>query len=230
MIGLASLANAATNVEVKTETTFPKPYVGITYVSDFVATSGSTCKEKCLQSYISIDPVKDLTFAVWQNYSLTEHDLNERDFILTKTLPVSSNLNAKVGVEYWSYPSGRFGKFDSAERASLNYSGFVDSSLTYLHINANSVTENGDRVHLKVSKSVSLGEIGETKLSLTPSVSTAWLHNDFGVSGMGHVTAGLSLGASSGNWNASVFLNHQQSLNDKFPSVNYGGASVGYHF
>jgi len=232
VMGLASLASAATNdiAQIKTENALPKPYIGMTYVSDYVSSSGSTCKEKCFQSFISIDPVKDLNFTVWQNYSLTDHDLSERDYILTKTFPISSNLNAKVGAEYWSYPSGRYGHFDSVERASLNHSGFLDSSLTYLHINANSATENGDRVHLKVSKTLGIGEMDETKLSLTPSVSTAWLHNDFGASGMGHVTAGLSAGVSRGNWNANVFINHQQSLNSKFPNVNYGGVSAGYQF
>lgn len=206
----------------------PKPYVSTTLASAFVSPSGAAIEEKCRQDWASVSK-KGLTFGIWQNQFLGEKGISERDYCLSYSAPLTSNLTANVGYQYWDYPNERFGNFDSVETAGLNYSGKIDASLTYTHLNKNSATENGNRAHLKLSKSISLLE-GKTKVSLTPSLATAYINNFYGVSGMSQASAGLNLGISRGNLSLNVEGIAQKSLDSKIENLTWGTASLGYQF
>ena len=206
----------------------PKPYVSTTFASAFVSPSGAAIEERCRQDWASIS-TKGLTFGIWQNQFKGEEGISERDYCLSYSRPIASNLTANVGVQYWDYPNRRFGNFDSVETAGLDYSGKVDVSLGYTHLNQNSVTENGERVYLKLSKPIKLVD-GKTKVSITPSLATAWLDNYYGHNGHSQVSAGLSLGISKGKWGLNAAGTMQKAIASDIQNLNWGTVSLDYQF
>ena len=223
ILGAASLLPLTTRAA-----DLPKPYVQTTLASALVPPSGAAIEEKCRQDYASID-MKGFNFGLWQNQFLGEHGISERDYCLSYTTPLASNLTANVGYQRWDYPNERFGQFDSVETAGLNYSGNVDASLAYTHLNKNSATKNGDRLYLRVSKPIPLVE-GKTKISLSPTLSTAWVNNYYGVSGLAHISTGLGLDVTHGKWGLNISGIVQTSLNSDIKNLNWGTAGISYQF
>jgi hypothetical protein len=230
VIGLVALVATAmpfTTSQAKAND-FPKPYVETTLASDYVSPSGSAVEEAGRQDWASIN-LKGIELGIFQNTFLKEKSVSERDYCASYSFPISSNLTGKVGFQYWDYPNGRFGNFDSVETVGLNYSGKINASLAYTHLNDNKVTEKGERIHLKLCKPLSLAE-GKTKVSLTPSLATAWLDNFYGQNGFSQASAGLNLGVSRGNWNLNLTATAQKALDSDFKSLNWATASIGYQF
>ena len=208
----------------------PKPYVQTSFVSAYVAPAGPFLKENARQDWLSINPIKNLELGIWQNQFLGEKGIAERDYCASYSAPISSNLTASLGVQYWHYPNERFGNHDSAIDFDLKHKGSVDTSLKFRHINHTSQTEAGNTLCASVSKTIPLTE-GKLKLSLTPSLSTAVNQNYYGGNnGLGHVTPGIKLGCSYGNFNASIFFNAQEGLSEKIGDLDWGGFSAGYSF
>ena len=206
----------------------PKPYVQTTVASDYVSSQGSAVREAGRQDWISIG-AKDITLGIFQNQFFDERSISERDFCASYSRPVSSNLTGTVGFQYWDYPNKRFGKFDSVEIIGLDYSGKINVSLNYAHLNKNSAVENGDRIALKISKPLTLFA-GKTKVSLTPSLSSAYINNFYGCSGIPEVSSGLSFGISRGNLSFNLSGTAQKSLDSCFETLNWGTAGIGYQF
>lgn len=226
LVGATTLAGRAQ----AGETHIPRPYVQSGFVSALVSPAGTTIKESCRQDLASIT-AKGLTLAVWQCQFKDESGIAERDYILSYSFPIAKNLTGNVGAMYWDYPNQRFGDYDTVEKVGLDYSGKVDASFHYLHLNENSVTGDGGRIHLKLAKPLKLtNEKAKTKVILTPSVAGAWIDNWYGRSGISHVTPGVSLSVSRNNFSVNGFFNSQQSLNKDIETLNWGGVSFGYQF
>lgn len=207
----------------------PKPYVQSSYVSSFVSPAGPSINEKCRQDWASITPVKGLELGIWQNQFEGERSISERDYCITYSVPLTSNLTASATYQYWDYPNARFGNFDSIEGLSLSHSGKLNTKVSWDHLNKNSQTEAGDRFCLSVSKTIPIVE-SKVKVSLTPSLSTAVNNNYYGNNGLGHVTPGIKLGVSYKNFNASAFFNAQRGVSQDIETLNWGGLSLGYQF
>jgi hypothetical protein len=212
------------------ETQIPRPYVETAFVSAFVSPAGTLVNEDCRQDWASIT-AKGLTLGIWQAQFSGESGIAERDYCASYAFPIASNLTANVGFQYWDYPNKRFGQFDSVEKVGLDYSGKVNASLHYAHLNENSATDDGGRLCLKLSKPLALTkDKSKTKVTLTPSVAGAWIDNWYGRSGISHVTPGVSLSVSRNNFSVNGFFNSQVSLNKNIENLNWGGVSLGYQF
>jgi hypothetical protein len=222
LLGASSLVGRAQAGDV------PKPYVETGLYSDFVSTSGSVINEESRQDLAALSLGK-LDFALWQNQFLGEEGISERDYCVGYRVPLTSNVSARVGLEYWDYPNGRFGDHDSVERANLDYSGKLKASLQYTHLNETDATEAGDRVYLKVSKPVTLME-GKVNVSVTPSLGTAWLNNYYGNSDVSQASAGLTVSVSKGGLSLNLSGTSQKSLDSKVEDLNWGAASIGLQF
>ncbi|MBP7708513.1 hypothetical protein KA107_02415 [Candidatus Pacearchaeota archaeon] len=204
----------------------PKPYIQTTLTSDYMAPQGAVADGKSRQDWISVNPTKNLTLGIWENYSFKEHAVNDRDYVSSLGVPINSNLTASVGFQYWTYPTGSFGNFDSAETASLQYSGLIDGELKYTHLNRDSQTERGERVQAGLSKTINLTK----DFLLKPFLSTCYVDNYYGLNGFSQVTPGISLNLSKGNFNASASASTQKGLVDSIKDKSYWSVSVGYQF
>ena len=228
LIGTVMVAAASTLPFSGKADGMAKPYVQTTLASDYISAQGSGVREAGRQDWISMS-AKGATAGIFQNQFFSERSISERDFCASYSRPVSSNLTGTVGAQYWDYPNKRFGKFDSVEVAGLDYSGKINASLAYTHLNNNSKVEDGDRIALKVSKPFSLVD-GKTKVNLTPFVSSAYINNFYGCSGIPQVSAGLTLGVSHGKVSANLTGTAQKSLDSDAENLIWGTASVGYQF
>jgi len=226
LFGASAIAGRAQAGEVQ----IPRPYVQTSFVSAFVSPAGTLVNENCRQDWASIT-TKGLTLGVWQGKFEGEEGFAERDYCASYTFPIAKDLTGNVGFMYWDYPNQRFGDYDSVEKVGLDYSGKVGASLHYAHLNENSVTSDGGRLCLKLSKPFKLtNEKAQAQVTLTPSVAGAWIDNWYGRSGVSHVTPGVSLGVSRNNFSINGFFNSQQSLNKDIENLNWGGVSFGYQF
>jgi len=207
----------------------PRPYVQSTLASALVSPAGTSIDDACRQDWISVNPIKNLELGIWQNQFLNERSITERDYCATYSIPVTSNLTASAGFQYWDYPNERFGNFDSVETLGLNYSGAVNANVAYAHLNHNSATEAGDRFCASLSKPITLVD-GKAKITLTPSLSSAVNNNFYGNNGLAHITPGVKLGVSYKNANASAFFNVQRGISQDIQNINFGGVSLGFQF
>jgi hypothetical protein len=235
MKSLKSLLSAAlvgaslfSQTPAKAEEVIAKPYVQTSFVSAFVSPAGPAINENCRQDYLSFSKDGN-AFGIWQNQFLGEKGVAERDYIFSKSFNLTDNLTASAGFQLWDYPNGRFGKNDSVETLGLAYTGDVNVNADYLHLNDNGVSQNGDRFVLKVSKDLKLIE-GKTSLTLTPYISTSLNNNYYGHFGLGHVTPGVTLSLSHGNFSLSGFINAQRAVDSSLDNLNWGGITAGYQF
>lgn len=228
-IGAVALSLATSVFPLSTRAgDIPKPYVETTLASDYVSPSGSAVKESGRQDWASISS-RGLELGIFQNQFLKENSISERDYCASYSFPLLSNLVGKIGAQYWDYPNGRFGDFDSVEVAGLNYSSKINASLNYTHLNKNNAVENGERVHLKLSKPLKLVD-KKTKIKIIPSLATAWLDNFYNQSGFSQASASLGLGISRGNLGLNLSATAQKSLDSDFKDVNWGSVALGYQF
>ncbi len=207
----------------------PKPYVQSSLVSAFVSPAGPAINETCRQDWMSINPVKGLELGVWQNQFTSERSISERDYCLTYSVPLTSNLTASATAQYWDYPNERFGDHDSVEGLTLSYSGKFDAKVFWNHLNKTELTENGDRFCASVSKTIPVVD-SKVKVNLTPSLSSSVNNNYYGTYGLAHLTPGIKLGVSYKNFNAHAFFNAQRGVSSKIENLNWGGISLGYSF
>ncbi len=234
LVGLTALVSGCgSNNQLIDKNTVIHPYVETAFVSDYVQKHGAVMNGQGRQDLVNFDLNDRLSAFVWQNYSHEEKAVNERDFGFCYKLPLTDKLSARVGYQYWDYPSGTFGEHDEALKAGAHYKSLVnlDFDLTQLIPNdqGNFKTESGTRYYLKASKDFPVGKIFGCDVTLTPSISTSYIDNYYGNSGLSQVTPGINLGISKGNFNANFFINKQDGKVG-YNNFNWSGVSVGYKF
>jgi len=232
LVALAGMVSGCgSNNQLIDKQTITKPYVETAFVSDYVAKHGAMVEGQVRQDLINFNVNDRLSAFLWQNYSYDEGTFNERDFGFSYNLPINDKTSARFGYEYWSYPSGTFGKYDSALKAGAHYSGKFDLDFDLTHLLPTETTpESGTRYYLKASKSFPIGKIGDAKVSLTPSISTAFIGNYYGKTGNSQITPGLNLGVNNKIWSLNFFTNMQDG---RIPGMNdkvWTGISLGYKF
>jgi hypothetical protein len=208
----------------------PKPFVQLTFASDYVAPTGIVIPGRCAQTWISIEPVKNISIGTFQNYSLVDNEVNERDLVLGVKGNLTEKLSARAGYQYWHYVGPKFGENDdSVFTAGLNYSGKLNLDLDYAHLNENAVHNSGDRINPTISKSFTLHE-GKFKLSLTPSVSTCFASDFFGLEGQTQISGKLGLDFSRDNFTANASITKQDAKEESLSDKTYYSFSFGYKF
>ncbi|VVB79561.1 Uncharacterised protein [uncultured archaeon] len=206
----------------------PKPYFETSLVSDFVSPVGAAIKEECRQDLVSLNFGK-FNFAIWENQFLGEKGISERDYCVTYASKINDKFSGSVGAQIWDYPNGRFGDFDAVQTAGLNYGGMLNANLGYAHLVGHDAVKLGDRVTFGINKSVPVYD-GKVKISLTPSLDSAWANNWYGQYGFSQISAGIKLGVSKGNLSLDVSGKMQKSLDSKIEDLNWGSVGVGYKF
>jgi len=231
LVGLASLVSGCGSNNVLVDKNLvTKPYVETAVVSDFVARHGAFLKGQVRQDLVNIDLNDRLSAFIWQNYSHKEKAINERDFGVNYSIPINDKLSARVGYQYWDYPSGTFGDHDEALKAGVHYSGKIDLDYDLTQLLPVGSTESGTRHYWKLSKSFPVYKKDDLSVSLTPSISTAYIDNYYGVTGLSQVTPGLNLGIQKGNLNVNLFVNKQLGQISEVDNITWSGVSVGYKF
>lgn len=234
VIGLAALVsfvNGCGSNNKLIDESIAKPYVETAFVSDYVARHGAMVEGQVRQDLVNFNVNDRLSAFVWQNYSHKENAFNERDFGFSYNLPVNDKISVRAGYEYWDYPSGTFGDYDNVLKAGAHYSGTfdLDFDLTQL-LPTKTTPESGTRYYFKASKSFPIGEIGGAKVSLTPSISTAFIDNYYEKNGNSQVTPGLNLGIGKKQWSLNFFVNCQDGKISGIDDKVWSGVSLGYKF
>ena len=245
LVGLAALAGSFVAGCGSTGRMFePSVYVDTTFVSDYVARHGAAIRGQQRQDLVNVNVNDRLSMFMWQNYSHKEGEFNERDFGLSYTLPLpkeltKAGLSARVGYEYWNYPTGTLGKDDQVLKAGVGYGGSVNLDLDVTQLMKHDDVPNGTRFALKASKPITLYEDKDKKfaLSLTPSVSTAITDNYYGKTmAFPHVTPGINFGVTKkigkATFGAGLFVNHQFALpegkKNGIESFTWGGIGLNF--
>jgi len=222
----------------------PSVYVDTTFVSDYVARHGAAIRGQQRQDTAVLNVNDRVSMFMWQNYSHKEADFNERDFGVSYSLPLpeelsKAGLSARVGYEYWSYPTGTLGKDDQVLKAGIGYKGPICLDLDVTQLLAHDNVPNGTRFALKASKPFTLYEDKEKQFSvaLTPSVSTAITDNYYGKTmAFPHITPGINLGVTKKfdklTVGAGLFVNHQFAMpegkRNGIESFTWGGFGVNF--
>lgn len=236
VIGLTALigtfgSGCGSNNKFIDKQTITKPYVETAVVSDYVAKHGAIVEGQVRQDLINFNVNDKLSAFVWQNYSHNEGTFNERDFGFSYKIPINDKLSARAGYEFWSYPNGTFGKYDQALKAGAHYSGPIDLDFELTQLLPTETTpKSGTRYYFKASKSFDVGEIGDAKVSLTPSISTAFIDNYYGKTGNSQITPGLNLGVNNKRWSLNFFANVQDGRIKGIEDKVWTGISLGYKF
>lgn len=231
LAALVTFVNGCGSSNKLVDKSITKPYVETAFVSDYVARHGAMVEGQVRQDLINFNVNDRLSAFVWQNYSHKEDTFNERDFGFSYNLPINDKISVRTGYEYWDYPSGTFGDYDSVLKAGAHYSGSfdLDFDLTQL-LPTKTTPESGTRYYFKASKNFPLGKIWDTDVSLTPSISTALIDNYYGKTGNSQVTPGINIGFGKGKWSLNLFVNAQDG---KIPGIYdkvWSGLSLGYKF
>jgi len=227
--GLAALLGAVSGCSNNMKK--PDIYVETALVSDYVAKHGVMVEGQVRQDLINVNFNDMFSGFVWQNYSYEESAFNERDFGISHSLPITDRFSIRGGYEYWGYPSGTFGDYDSVLKAGAHYSGKFDLDFELTHLLPTKTTpKSGNRYYWRISKKFPIGKLGKTDISLTPSLSTSVIENYYGKTGHTQVTPGVSLGLNKGNWNLNISVNKQYSQEDFIKDKTWGGVSLGYKF
>ncbi len=234
LCGLAALVSGCGSDNKIVDKSILKPYVGTSFVSDYVAPHGAMIKGQARQDLVNVNVNDRLSAFVWQNYSNKEGDFNERDFGVSYSVNIAKGLSASVGYQYWDYPTGTFGPHDNALKAGIKYSSIVDLKCDFTHLFRHDCTPTGNRYYLTASKTFPLGKIGGADISFTPSIATSLVDNYYGYSGNSQVTPGANLGINkklgNGNLSLNFFINDQHGRIEGIHDHIWGGVSAGYSF
>lgn len=245
LVGLAALAvGVAGGCGSTGRMLEPSVSADTTFVSDYVARHGAAIRGQQRQDLVNVNVNDRPSVFMWQNYSRKEGDFNERDFGLSYTLPLpkeltDAGLSARVGYEYWNYPTGTLGKDDQALKAGVGYKGPICLDLDITQLLAHDNVPNGTRFALKASKPLELWKSKDKNcaISLTPSVSTAITDNYYGKTmAFPHITPGVTLGVNKSfgklKLGAGLFVNYQYALpegkRNGIESFTWGGIGVNF--
>lgn len=171
-----------------------------------------------------------LSAFAWGNYDLQDKEMHEVDYGTNLNIPISERLNANIGYEAWTSPSGLLGKHtDQVIRAGISHSGIVDTNFSWSHLLDNEDTNHGDLYNLEVSKTFGLSSNEDSSISITPSIKGSVANGFYGFEGLMHVTPGISLDFNKGNSNTRVFMNFQDGKSGN-PDQVYAGVSKSWKF
>lgn len=195
----------------------PSVYTESAFVSDYTNTHGPAVRGAQRQDFVKASFGNGLSANMWQNYSEAEGGINERDFGFMYSFPVTEKISVRAGVEYWTHPSGSFGKVNNwAMKAGVHYSGDVDLDFDVTNIIHDKEVEGGTRYVFGASKTFTVYDSPDKKFAvkLTPKVNTSITDNYYGRSNMfPQITMGLELGVKRKfkdfNVGAGMFVNHQ---------------------
>lgn len=220
------------------------PYAETALVSDQVLYHGGVVRGDVRQDTLLLNLNDRLSGYIWQNYSFREGEINERDYRIWYTQPISENLSIGAGYHFFDYPSGSFGDYDSAVVAEAHYKGPVDLDFDFTQLIPNKNTSSGTRIYVKASKSFPIFKKDDLEIILTPSISTSYVDEYFNITGPSQFTGGINLGIihsginkknkrnkkNKGNFGIEFFLNMQEGLVDEIEDFTWVGGRLKIKF
>jgi len=190
-----------------------------------VAPDGSRIVDSLVaQPYLEMSYGRFVIFN-WNNYDIDQRRFNEHDFGIWAELFKKGDFSSYADFQYWGYP-GSEEEYETAASAGVKYSNsnWVNANLKVTRQSGHSLFEPGYRLWMEISKEFSFG-----KFSLKPKIQGAYLWDFFNVSGVAHLTEGISGGYQfAENLNLSGFVNHQTGF--EMDDFWYGGINLSYLF
>lgn len=216
----------------------PSVYTESAFVSDYTNTHGPAVRGAQRQDFVKASFGNGLSANMWQNYSEAEGDFSERDFGGMYSIPITENLSARVGMGYWTHPSGSFGKVNNwVVKAGAHYSGDVDLDFDVTNIIHDREVDKGTRYVFEASKTFAVYDSLNKKLAvkLTPKVNTSITDNYYGRSDVfPQVTIGAELGVKKKfkdfNVGAGLFVNHQIGNAPDIDTFTWSGFKLTFDF
>jgi len=219
----------------------PSAYLETALVSDYVTRHGARVKGIVRQDLVAANVNQNLSCFVWQNYSFKEDAVNDRDFGVDYSIPLTEdkNLSASFGLRYFDYPSGSFGNYDYGLEGILKYhepKTKIDSKLIISQALPHDNSETGIRFCLKAERPFQIYENkkGKVTATLTPNFSTSYVDNYFGFTGWSQSTFGIDLGVTKKfekfDLSAGLFVNQQFGNLPNIESFTWSGFKLSVNF
>ena len=135
------------------------------------------------------------------------------------------DFRGRVGLSRWMYEENG-GKNDAFD-LNVYYSGLpVDLGVGITKI----LDDKGTQITGSVSKRFEIGEIDDTKFTLTPSARFTYLDEFFGLSGHSNDVYGLSLGVDKGNFGVDFSVDHHRGHKKELSNDTKFGITFRYNF
>jgi len=115
-------------------------------------------------------------------------------------------------------------------KAGAHYSGKLDLDYDFTQLLPNKNTESGTRHYFEVSKTFPIGKIAGAEVSVRPSLSTSYIDNYYGNSGLSQITPGVNLGVKKGKLGINLFVEKQFSQNPQIEDITWSGIRIGWTF
>jgi hypothetical protein len=225
--GLEKAVAQEPDIRVNASTTFASIYV---QGSGFVVGKGPVS-----QTYVGAG-LRNFTLSSWLNYDFGNRALTEADFFVGVNGSLFSidkglfegKVSARASVDAWTYPGLKGVKPDYAAEAGIHYSwkNLAELDFGFIHLLTGEQTWDRNKFQFEVSKPLTLANIGNLKLQITPSISTAVCDNFYGFNDVSRVTIGTELNLQSGNLKFGAFVNRQFSAS---PGTNPGIKDITYY-
>lgn len=196
-------------------------FASMTMATSQVAPDGTVVVDNLVsQPYIGLT-YGPITVFNWNNYDIEKHRFNEHDFGIFAELFKCDAFEFYADFQYWEYPSY---SYETAASVGTKYAGWVSGNFKFTRQSGHGIWDSGYRYWIEVSKNFPLGG-----LSLTPKIQSAYLDDFFGVSGLAHATAGLSISYQiAEKINLTGEFNYQEGF--EMPSHQYGGVTLSSSF
>ncbi len=224
---LASCATAAEEISADLSTTMVSHHVVLGFpLGREAPTKARVVNQSALDFHYDAT-----TLSFWSNYDTRDGQLHEVDVSLYQGFSFGEDLYAAIGFSHWAYPSDVYGDYDNVVIGYLSYSAAVDWEVIHYQILAHGPIEHGFGTTLGVSKGFSVFD-GD-RFTLSPTLSTDYLYDLIGVTGLGSVTGGVSLDVADAflpSLALNCFLRRQQAVHDALPDLTYGGFTFGISF
>jgi hypothetical protein len=161
--------------------------VSDTIASKYVTKAGSIIgKGPVNQSMIGLD-VAGFYGYVLNNYDFTKKKVNENDLILGKKITMESSFgifSADVSYQRWFEEKEN----ENIAEVALKYKGYVNGSVIWTKQVTEGMKLDKNRIYLELGKSIPY-----KKLTIMPSVATAFLDNFYSSTGWAHVTGRMRM-------------------------------------
>lgn len=207
--------------------------VNVKFASDYITDAGTKIgKGPVLQDYAAatIDHKGfGLTLANWSDYSLKTKGFDEVDGKIALSVPLLKNIGTTVDYRHWEYPDLGW-KANDVVNLILSYQGPVSASLKLQHLFSNGKNEDGNLACLKLSKDLIQIPIDNWKLGLGTGLSTAFLDNYFGNSGITQVTPSAAITAKKGNICLEAGVNRQFGTKENIETRTDYSVGAGINF
>jgi len=231
--GLALIAALATS-SLKAEEPKVSGFAKTTAASEYITQSGTQIGEGTALQGLVVGNVsyKDVNLStyVWIDKGLETGNLDEIDYGISVAFPTPiKDVSLSVDYKRWTFPDHDWDSNDILGTV-ISYKGSVDVSLQLEHLFKAKNTESGNRAHISVSKPIVLYEVDDLSVKLNPTITAAYEDNFFGRDGLAHITPGITIKLTKGDYSLEGTINFQINKGNEIDNPLYGSIGVGVNF